>query len=145
MRALLQRVQKAHVDVAGRTVGETGPGLLIFVCAMPDDDHETARALAAKVSKLRIFADETGKTNHSLLQSEGSALVVSQFTLAADTSRGNRPGFSRAAKPDFAEALYLAFVDALKASGIPTQTGQFGAEMAVHLINDGPFTLWLDS
>ncbi len=145
MRALLQRVREARVDVAGETVGRTGPGLLILVCAMPGDDEATAQALAAKICKLRVFKDEGGKMNLSLFQSEGSALVVSQFTLAADTSRGNRPGFSGAAPPDVAEALYLSFVDALRDLGIGVQTGRFGADMDVHLVNDGPVTIWLDT
>ncbi len=146
MRALIQRVSEARVDVAGETVGHTGPGLLIFVCAMPGDNADTAKSLAAKIAKLRIFADEAGKTNLSLVQSGGSALVVSQFTLAADLSRGNRPGFSRAAKPDEAETLYLQFASYLKNDhGIKTETGRFGADMAVTLTNDGPFTLWLDT
>lgn len=146
MRALLQRVTEARVEVAGNVVGHTGPGLLIFVCAMPGDDADTAKALAAKIAKLRIFADEAGKTNLSLVQAGGSALVVSQFTLAADLSRGNRPGFSRAASPAEAEALYLQFTAFLKDDhSLAVETGQFGAEMAVHLVNDGPFTLWLDT
>lgn len=145
MRALLQRVSAARVDVDGETVGTCGPGLLILICAMPGDDADTARALAAKVSKLRLFKDAAGKMNLSILQTAGSALVVSQFTLAADTSRGNRPGFSGAAKPQEAEALYLQFVQDLRALGIATQTGTFGADMNVTLTNDGPVTLWLDT
>lgn len=145
MRALLQRVTQAQVDAAGQTIGRTGPGLLVLVCAMPGDDEDTAAALAAKISKLRIFKDAEGKMNLSIAQSGGSALVVSQFTLAADTSRGNRPGFSGAAKPDIAEALYLTFAQSLRDLGIATETGQFGADMSVSLTNDGPVTLWLDT
>ncbi len=145
MRALIQRVTEAQVTVDGATVGETGPGLLILVCAMPGDSEATADALAAKISKLRIFRDDAGKMNLSLLQSAGSALVVSQFTLAADTSRGNRPGFSNAAKPDMARALYEYFAEALRKTGIAVETGQFGAEMAVSLVNDGPVTIWIDT
>ncbi|MBV7408996.1 MULTISPECIES: D-aminoacyl-tRNA deacylase [Roseobacteraceae] len=145
MRALLQRVSEASVTVDGQTIGRCGPGLLILVCAMPGDTTETAKALAAKVSKLRLFKDDAGKMNLSILQTGGSALVVSQFTLAADTSRGNRPGFSGAAKPDEAEALYLQFAEALRDLGVETETGQFGAEMAVGLTNDGPVTIWLDT
>ncbi|QUJ77014.1 D-tyrosyl-tRNA(Tyr) deacylase [Sulfitobacter albidus] len=145
MRALLQRVTHASVTVDGQTIGQIGPGLLILVCAMPEDDFDTVRALALKISKLRLFKDDAGKMNLSLTQTGGSALVVSQFTLAADTSRGNRPGFSGAAKPDVAETLYLQFAHALRDLNIPTQTGQFGADMAVTLINDGPVTLWLDT
>lgn len=145
MRALLQRVSRASVTVAGEVVGQTGPGLLIFVCAMPGDTPETSARLAAKTSKLRLFKDEAGKMNLSILQAQGSALVVSQFTLAADTSRGNRPGFSGAAKPDEAKALYLQFADDLRALGIGVETGRFGAEMDVALSNEGPVTLWLDT
>lgn len=145
MRAILQRVSDASVSVDGDVVGQCGPGLMVLVCAMPGDDIDTARALAAKVSKLRLFKDAAGKMNLSILQTGGSALVVSQFTLAADTSRGNRPGFSGAAKPDAAETLYLQFAQELKRLGIPTETGRFGADMAVRLTNDGPVTIWLDT
>lgn len=145
MRALLQRVTTASVTVSGEVIGEIGPGLLIFVCAMPDDDDATAEKLAAKVSKMRLFKDDAGKMNLSLAQTSGSALVVSQFTLAADTSRGNRPGFSGAADPAAANDLYIAFADHLAALGIPVARGRFGAEMAVTLVNDGPVTIWLDT
>jgi D-tyrosyl-tRNA(Tyr) deacylase len=145
MRAVVQRVTSARVDVGGNTVGVCGAGALIFVCAMPDDDLTTVQTFAAKIAKLRIFKDDAGKMNLSLLQSGGSALVVSQFTLAADTSRGNRPGFSGAAKPDDANTLYLQFVECLRDLGITTDTGEFGADMQVHLVNDGPVTIWLDS
>ena len=145
MRALLQRVSAASITVAGESIGEIGPGLLIFVCAMPGDTDETSERLAAKITKLRLFKDDAGKMNLSLLQTGGEALVVSQFTLAADTSRGNRPGFSGAAKPDAAEALYLKFADDLRALDIKVATGQFGADMSVALTNDGPVTLWLDT
>ncbi|WP_299679292.1 D-aminoacyl-tRNA deacylase [uncultured Roseobacter sp.] len=145
MRALLQRVSEASVTVEAEVIGKIGPGLLILVCAMPGDDVETAERLAAKVSKLRLFKDDAGKMNLSLAQTGGAALVVSQFTLAADTSRGNRPGFSGAAKPDQAQALYEAFAAALQALDVPVETGRFGADMAVALVNDGPVTLWLDT
>ncbi|MGZ2258750.1 D-aminoacyl-tRNA deacylase [Roseobacter sp. A03A-229] len=145
MRAVLQRVSKASVTVDGTVIGDIGPGLLILVCAMPGDDVQTAEKLAAKVSKLRLFKDDAGKMNLSLAQTGGGALVVSQFTLAADTSRGNRPGFSGAAKPDQAQALYEHFAKALQALDIPVETGRFGADMAVALVNDGPVTLWLDT
>lgn len=145
MRALLQRVSHARVDVAGDTVGQCGAGLLILVCAMPGDTAATAQALAVKISKLRLFKDDAGKMNLSILQTGGSALVVSQFTLAADTSRGNRPGFSGAASPCEAETLYLQVADNLRDLGIQTQTGVFGADMAVSLTNDGPVTIWLDT
>lgn len=145
MRALVQRVTDASVTVEGEVIGKIDAGLLILVCAMPEDDTATANALALKISKLRLFKDEAGKMNLSLTQTGGSALVVSQFTLAADTSRGNRPGFSGAAKPDAAQALYEHFAQALKSLDIPVQTGAFGADMSVALTNDGPVTIWLDT
>ena len=145
MRALLQRVSEAAVTVEGKTIGQIGPGLLILICAMPDDTEATAAALALKISKLRLFKDDASKINLSLTQTGGAALVVSQFTLAADTSRGNRPGFSGAAKPEHANHLYEYFTAQLAALDIPTQTGKFGADMAVSLTNDGPVTLWLDT
>lgn len=145
MRALLQRVTQASVTVDGTIIGEIDAGLLILVCAMPDDTEATAQSLAAKIAKLRLFKDDAGKMNLSLAQTGGSALIVSQFTLAADTSRGTRPGFSYAAKPDVANALYEHFVGCMKSLEIPTQTGQFGADMSVALTNDGPVTLWIDT
>ena len=144
MRALIQRVTAAKVDVAGETIGKIGPGLLILVCAMQDDDAAKSAQLAAKISKLRIFADDAGKMNWSLRDTGGSALIVSQFTLAGDTSRGNRPGFSAAARPDVGRVLYQQFIDDVAALGIPTSTGAFGADMQVTLTNDGPVTLWLE-
>lgn len=144
MRALLQRVSEAAVRVDGAVIGETGPGLLILVCAMEGDTEENATRLAAKIGKLRIFTDDAGKMNRSLTDMGGSALVVSQFTLAADTSRGNRPGFSTAARPENGERLYEFFADQLRSLGIPTQQGRFGADMKVSLINDGPVTIWMD-
>lgn len=145
MRALLQRAKQASVTVDGQIIGKIDAGLLIFVCAMPDDTPATAAALATKIAKLRLFKDEVGKMNLSLAQTGGSALIVSQFTLAADTSRGTRPGFSRAAKPEQANALYEHFIASMKALDIPVQTGQFGADMSVALTNDGPVTLWIDT
>lgn len=145
MRALIQRVSEASVTVAGTRIGKIGAGLLVLVCAMPDDTTDTCAKLAAKISKLRLFKDAAGKMNLSLAQTGGAALVVSQFTLAADTSRGNRPGFSGAAKPDHANALYLQFAEDLRALNVPVETGQFGADMAVALVNDGPVTVWLDT
>ncbi|MCX7564770.1 D-aminoacyl-tRNA deacylase [Sulfitobacter sp. F26169L] len=145
MRALIQRITDASVTVDGQIIGEIGRGLLILVCAMPDDDTTTADALALKISKLRLFQDDAGKMNLSLVQTGGEALVVSQFTLAADTSRGNRPGFSGAARPEDARALYEHFAQALAALDVPVQTGRFGADMSVALTNDGPVTLWLDT
>ncbi|MDA7964728.1 D-aminoacyl-tRNA deacylase [Ruegeria sp.] len=145
MRALLQRVSRAQVSVDGDVVGQSGPGLLILVCAMQDDTEDQATALAAKIAKLRIFKDEVGKMNRSVLDVGGSALVVSQFTLAADTSRGNRPGFSNAAPPEEGERLYEFFAQQLRAQGIAVETGQFGADMAVELVNDGPITIWMEN
>ena len=144
MRALIQRVTDAKVVVEGDTIGEIGPGLLILVCAMQGDTAEQSAKLASKISKLRIFTDEAGKMNLSLKDTGGAALIVSQFTLAGDTSRGNRPGFSSAARPDEGRALYETFIQDIAALGITTQTGQFGADMKVTLTNDGPVTLWLD-
>ena len=145
MRALLQRVTDASVTVDGEAVGKIGPGLLILTCAMPEDDEAVAEKLALKISKLRLFKDDAGKMNLSLARTGGAALVVSQFTLAADTSRGNRPGFSGAASPDRAEQLYEHFARALADLDIPVQTGRFGADMQVALTNNGPVTIWLDS
>ncbi|WBU55870.1 D-aminoacyl-tRNA deacylase [Paracoccus sediminicola] len=145
MRALIQRVTQASVTVDGRVIGQTGPGLLILVCAMQGDEDSAADKLAARVAKLRIFRDEQGKMNRSLVDTGGGALVISQFTLAADTRSGNRPGFSAAAPPAEGEALYRRFAEALGALGPQVATGQFGAEMQVALINDGPVTIWLDS
>ncbi|KQB97175.1 D-tyrosyl-tRNA(Tyr) deacylase [Loktanella sp. 1ANDIMAR09] len=144
MRALIQRVTQAAVHVDGAEIGAIGPGLLILICAMEGDDAATSQALASKISKLRIFSDDAGKMNKSLLDTGGAALIVSQFTLAADTSRGNRPGFSAAAKPDVGRALYEQFIEDMAALGITTATGSFGADMAVSLTNDGPVTIWLD-
>ncbi|TNC71523.1 D-aminoacyl-tRNA deacylase [Rubellimicrobium roseum] len=144
MRALVQRVSEAAVRVDGETLGEIGPGLLILVCAMGGDDDSKPRILAEKLSKLRIFKDEAGKMNRSLKDTDGAALVVSQFTLAADTSRGNRPGFSTAAPPADGERLYELFAAEIEALGIPTARGRFGADMKVSLVNDGPVTIWVE-
>ena len=144
MRALIQRVTSAAVRIDGAMVGEIGPGLLILVCAVAGDDDSRPAALAAKVAKLRVFRDEAGKMNRSLKDVGGAALVVSQFTLAADTSRGNRPGFSGAADPATGERLYEAFAQAMRDEGIPVATGRFGADMAVSLVNDGPVTIMMD-
>ncbi|WP_298933426.1 D-aminoacyl-tRNA deacylase [uncultured Ruegeria sp.] len=145
MRALLQRISHAKVSVEEVVVGQSGPGLLIFVCAMQGDDEQQAAKLAAKVSKLRIFKDDAGKMNRSIADSGGSALVVSQFTLAANTASGNRPGFSEAAAPETGKHLYDVFAQYLVSHGIAVEKGQFGADMAVELLNDGPVTIWMDS
>jgi D-tyrosyl-tRNA(Tyr) deacylase len=144
MRALIQRVTEAAVRVDGAVIGQIGPGLLILVCAMDGDDAATSATLTAKISKLRIFADDAGKMNRSLVDTGGAALIVSQFTLAADTSRGNRPGFSAAATPETGRLLYEAFIADLAGLGIPIATGSFGADMAVSLVNDGPVTIWME-
>ncbi len=148
MRALLQRVTGAGVRVGGprgEVVGAIEGGLVVFLGVAPDDIDGTADGLARKTAELRIFRDEEGRTNRSLLDVGGSALVVSQFTLYADTRRGRRPGFSAGAAPELAERLYLRYADALRGLGVTVATGRFGAEMAVQLVNDGPFTIWLDS
>ena len=144
MRAVVQRVTQAAVRVDGRLTGEIGPGLLILVCAMQGDTEAQADQLAAKIAKLRIFRDDAGKMNLSLRDTGGAALIVSQFTLAADL-RGNRPGFSTAAPPDEGRRLYEFFSDRMRDQGITTANGEFGADMAVSLLNDGPVTIWLDT
>ncbi|SDL10039.1 D-aminoacyl-tRNA deacylase [Paracoccus chinensis] len=145
MRVLIQRVSQAEVTVEGRSTGRIGTGLLVLVCAMGGDDRATAERLAGRVARLRIFRDDQGRMNRSVQDIGGAALVVSQFTLAADTRTGNRPGFSTAAPPDEGERLYLAFAEALRAQGLPVETGEFGADMKVSLVNDGPVTIWMDS
>ena len=145
MRALLQRVSRAEVRVDDELVGAIGSGLVVLLGVGPDDNGSIADALARKVAELRIFADDAGRTNRSLLEVGGEALVVSQFTLFADTSRGRRPGFTGAALPDVAIPLYERFAGALEAIGVTVARGRFGAEMAVELVNDGPFTIWLDT
>lgn len=145
MRVLIQRVTQASVTVDAQIVGQTGPGLLILACAMRGDDDATATALAGRVARLRIFRDDQGRMNRSVLDTGGTALVVSQFTLAADTRSGNRPGFSSAAAPDDGRRLYERFAQALRDLGVATETGRFGADMQVALVNDGPVTIWMDS
>jgi D-tyrosyl-tRNA(Tyr) deacylase len=146
MRTLLQRVDRASVRVEGRDVASIDQGLLILLGVGRDDTEALVIAQAKRVTELRIFADEAGKTNRSILDIAGSALVVSQFTLYADTSRGRRPGFTSAAPPELAERLYQRFAAALRDAGVTdVQTGEFGAEMLVELVNDGPFTIWLDT
>ena len=145
MRALIQRVSRAKVEVEERVTGEISQGLLILVCAMQDDTETEAEKLATRIAKLRIFKDDAGKMNRSVVDIGGACLVVSQFTLAADTTRGNRPGFSTAALPEEGERLYLHFSNILREIGLPVATGEFGADMAVSLVNDGPVTIWMDS
>lgn len=144
MRCLIQRVAQAKVEIAGQTVGEVGRGLMVLVCAMQDDDEVNVQQLAKKIANLRIFQDDAGKMNKSVLDVAGEALIVSQFTLAADTSRGNRPGFSNAAKPELGKSLYESFCRQVEAHGIRVATGEFGADMQVSLTNDGPVTIWLE-
>lgn len=147
MRALLQRASHARVTVDGETIGELTPtpGLVILLGVGPADTLAEARTLANRIANLRIFSDADGKFNLSLRDVNGGALVVSQFTLYADTRRGRRPGFTGAAAPDHAEPLVLALIEALREDGVPTQGGRFGAHMQVELTNDGPVTIWLDT
>jgi D-tyrosyl-tRNA(Tyr) deacylase len=145
VRALLQRVSRASVTVEGAIVGEIGNGLAILLGVGPADDAATGAALARRIAELRIFEDEAGRTNRSLVDVGGAALVVSQFTLFADTTRGRRPGFTGAAPPALADALYQRFCEDLAALGPRVARGVFGAEMDVELVNRGPFTIWLDT
>jgi D-aminoacyl-tRNA deacylase len=145
MRALLQRVARAEVRVDGEAVGSCGRGLLVLLGVGHGDDQALATSLARRVAELRIFDDDAGRTNLSLLDVGGDALVVSQFTLYADTRRGRRPGFTDAAPPAEAERLYGAFADALASLGPRVGRGRFGNVMEVELVNDGPFTIWLDT
>lgn len=145
MRALLQRVSEASVAVDGSVAAAIGPGLLVLLGVGRDDSADDAVSLAAKTASLRIFSNAAGKFDLSVLDSGGEALVVSQFTLYADASRGRRPDFAAAAEPGKAEALYLDFADALRSRGVTVKTGVFGADMEVRLVNDGPVTVWLDT
>lgn len=144
MRALIQRVSRAHVDVEGERVGEIGPGLLILLGVTHGDTSEHGKVLAQKCATLRIFEDEQGKMNRSVRDVGGAALVVSQFTLYADTRNGRRPSFVQAAPPELARQLYERFVEQLRAEGLPVATGQFQAHMKVEGVNDGPVTLLLE-
>ncbi len=144
MRCLLQRVTSASVSVAGETIGATGPGVLILTCAMEGDAEMNVEAMARKVVNLRIFRDGDGKMNRSILDVGGEALIVSQFTLATDTSRGNRPGFSSAAHPNEGKRFYELFCARNAGFGISIAKGRFGADMQVSLVNDGPLTIWLE-
>lgn len=143
MIALIQRALSASVTVAGETIGEIGPGLLILLGVEQGDSEENARKLADKVLGYRIFSDENGKMNLNVQQADGSVLVVSQFTLAADTKKGLRPSFSGGAEPVEAERLYTYFTACCREKGIMTETGRFAADMQVALTNDGPVTFWL--
>ncbi|MEP6640492.1 MAG: D-aminoacyl-tRNA deacylase [Gaiellales bacterium] len=144
MRALIQRVIEASVEVDGDRLAAIGAGLLVLVAAGAGDGHDEPARLAGKVARLRIFADAEGRMNRSLLNAGGEALVISQFTLYADVSRGNRPGFTGAAPRDIGARLVDEFAAELRQLGVPVATGRFGAHMRVHLVNDGPVTIWLD-
>ena len=143
MRALLQRVSEASVEVGGERIAEIGMGLLALVAAGNGDSDQDARRLAEKIARLRIFGDDQGRMNRSLIDVAGSVLCVSQFTLYADVARGNRPGFTGAAPPEQGRMLVDAVADQLRLAGLHVQTGRFGAHMRVSLVNDGPVTIWL--
>jgi D-tyrosyl-tRNA(Tyr) deacylase len=145
MRAVIQRVSRASVEVEERTVGEIGDGLMVLVAVARDDTEAEADYLADKIINLRIFNDEQGKMNLSLLDRGGAMLVVSQFTLYGDARRGRRPSYTGAAEPEKANALYEYFVERVRAQGVRVETGVFQAMMKVHLTNDGPVTILLDS
>jgi D-aminoacyl-tRNA deacylase len=145
VRALLQRVTRAAVRVDGAEIAAIDDGLLVLLGVGHGDDDATADALARRICELRIFEDDDGRTNRSLLDVGGACLLVSQFTLYADTGRGRRPGFTDAAPPDTAQALWLRVADEIRGQGVDVRLGEFGAAMAVELVNDGPFTIWLDT
>lgn len=145
MRLVLQRVKSAKVSVQGEMVAEIGQGLVILLGIAPADGEQQARFLSEKTANLRIFDDELGKMNRSILDVKGAAIVVSQFTLYADARKGRRPSFTDAALPEVARPLVERFVDLLKAQGVPTQAGEFGAHMLVEIANDGPVTIWLEA
>ena len=144
MRSVLQRVRHGRVSIDGRTIAEIGLGLVILVGIGPGDGEGQARYLAEKIANLRIFEDEDGKINRSVLEVGGTAIVVSQFTLYADTRKGRRPSFTDAALPEVASPLVERFAQLLHEQGVPTQIGQFGAHMLVEIANDGPVTIWLE-
>ncbi len=145
MRALVQRVSEASVAVGEERVGAIGAGLLVLFCAEAEDRPNDVGLLARKTAQLRIFADEAGKMNRSVADVGGEVLVISQFTLAADCRKGNRPSFSRAAPPELAEDLYRRYCQAMRDAGLEVRSGRFAAEMQVALVNDGPVTIWLDT
>ncbi|NLV98270.1 MAG: D-tyrosyl-tRNA(Tyr) deacylase [Clostridiaceae bacterium] len=145
MRALIQRVSRADVQIDGEIKGEIGPGYVVFLGVGSQDDADSCSKLWNKIHRLRIFADENGKSNLDISQVEGDCLIVSQFTLYADLRRGNRPGFSYSAPPELGNSLYELFVELAKKDIDHVQTGEFGAEMKVTLSNEGPFTIWLDT
>lgn len=145
MRALLQRVKEAEVLIDEKSTGKIGRGLLIYLGLGRGDDRAKAQKLWDKIKKLRIFADKEGKTNLNLEEVSGNLIIVSQFTLYASVRKGNRPGFSNSAPPDEAENLYEYFISLAKADFSDLKTGSFGADMKVYSINDGPFTIWIDT
>lgn len=145
MRAVVQRVSEARVEVDREVVGEIGPGFLVLLGVAADDSEQDAEYLADKIVNLRVFEDDEGKLNRSLLEAKGSLLAVSQFTLYGDCRKGRRPSFSHAAPPELAQDLYLKFADQVRSRGVFIQTGRFQAMMEVHLVNRGPVTLLLDS
>ena len=155
MKALVQRVSRAAVTlagktvaggtVAGETVGQIGPGLLVLLGVEDGDGEADADHLCRKIARLRIFADDAGKMNRSVIETGGAVLLVSQFTLCADLRRGNRPSFAKAAPPEAATALYERLAAALRTEGLTVETGRFAAEMSVSMVNEGPVTIWIDS
>lgn len=144
MRVIIQRVRQGRVSVQGRAVAEIGAGVVILLGIGLQDGEEQARYLVGKIANLRIFEDEDGKMNRSLLDIGGGAIVVSQFTLYADTRKGRRPSFTDAAPPEIASPLVERFAELLRRQGVPTQTGEFGAHMLVEIANDGPVTIWME-
>lgn len=144
MRAVIQRVKSGRVSVEGRTLASIGPGLVILLGVAPLDGEAQAQYLVEKIANLRIFEDEQGKMNRSVLEAHGEAIVVSQFTLYADTRKGRRPSFTDAAPPEIARPLVDRFAGLLAAQGVPTQTGEFGAHMLVEIENDGPVTILIE-
>jgi len=145
MRLVLQRVRSGRVLVAGHAISDIGPGFVILLGVGPGDGEAQARTLCEKIANLRVFEDEQGKMNRSLLEVGGQALVVSQFTLYADTRKGRRPSFTDAALPEIARPLVERFAEMLRELGVPTRTGEFGAHMLVEIANDGPVTIWLEA
>lgn len=144
MRALIQRVSSGRVSVDGKMLAEIGPGLVILLGINPEDGDEQIDYLTQKIANLRIFEDQDGKLNRSVLDMGGEALLISQFTLYADTRKGRRPSFTRAARPEAANPLVDTFAEKLTSKGVPTKTGQFGAHMLVEINNDGPVTIWME-
>ena len=145
MRVLLQRVTEASVSINEEVISSIGPGLLALVCIEKGDNEEQVKSIARKVANIRLFADNDGKTNLSILDTGGKTLVISQFTLAADLRKGNRPGFSNSADPEIAKRLFNLFCKQLALEGVPLEFGKFRSHMSVNLVNDGPMTIWMDT